>query len=84
MTSRREWWIGVVLVVLAILVHALVPRYEYLTGPRGIAWVRVDTWTGRALFLTVTTDGIMRREGKTSVLSRPETTPRPLPPLPQP
>ena len=82
MISRREWWIGVVLVVLAILVHALVPRYEYQHDPGSIAWVRVDRWTGRALVITLTTDGIMRMEGKTSVLSRPETTPRPLPPLP--
>ena len=80
MATRLEWWIGIVLVVLAILVHALVPRYEYQhDGPGSIAWVRVDRWTGRALVVTVTTDGVMRMEGKTSVLSQ---QPRPLPPLP--
>ena len=57
MISRRDWWIGIVLVVLAILVHALVPRYEYQhDGPGSIAWVRVDRWTGRALFTTLTTE----------------------------
>ena len=72
MISRRDWWIGIVLVVLAILVHALVPRYEYQqSGPGSIAWVRVDRWTGRALATTLTTDGIMRiEEGKTPVLSK--------------
>ena len=82
MISRRDWWIGIVLVVLAILVHALVPRYEYQhDGPGSIAWVRVDRWTGRALFTTLTTDGIMRmEEGKTSVLSK---QPRPMPRFPR-
>ena len=80
MISRREWWIGVVLVVLAILVHALVPRYEYQHDPGSIAWVRVDRWTGLALATTLTTDGIMRiEEGKTTVES---TIERPLPPRP--
>ena len=84
--SRLEWWIGVVLVVLAILAHALVPRYDYQhDGPGSIAWVRVDRWTGRALVLTITTDGIMRiEEGKTSALSLSETPRRPLPPAPRP
>ena len=53
MISRRDWWIGIVLVVLTILVHALVPRYEYQqAGPGSIAWVRVDRWPGQALATT--------------------------------
>ena len=53
MISRRDWWIGIVLAVLTILVHALVPRYEYQqAGPGSIAWVRVDRWTGQALATT--------------------------------
>ena len=33
--SRLEWWISVTLVVLVIVVHALLPRYEYqLAGGR--------------------------------------------------
>ena len=82
MISRRDWWIGIVLVVLAILVHALVPRYEYQhTGPGSIAWVRVDRWTGRALLTTFTADGMMRiEEGKTPV---PSKQPPPMPPFPR-
>ena len=59
--SRLEWWISVTLVVLVIVVHALVPRYEYqLAGAGGLGWVRVDWWTGQAIFVTpVNTDGIM-------------------------
>ena len=59
--SRLEWWISVTLVVLVIVVHALVPHYEYqLAGAGGLGWVRVDRWTGQAIFVTpVNTDGIM-------------------------
>ena len=36
--------------VLVIVVHTLVPRYEYqLAGVGGLAWVRVDRWTGQAI-----------------------------------
>ena len=63
MISRREWWIGIVLVMLAILVHALVPRYEYQrVGPSGAVWIRVDLWTGRAQVAALTADGIQLRE----------------------
>ena len=61
MISRRDWWIGVVLVVLAILVHALVPRYEY-QQVGSVLWIRVDLWTGRAQAATVTADGMQLRE----------------------
>ena len=48
--SRLEWWVSVTLVVLVIVVHALVPRYEYqLAGAGGLGWVRVDRWTGQAI-----------------------------------
>ena len=58
--SRLEWWTGVTLVVLAILAHALVPRYEYRqTSPGSTVWVRVDRWTGQAIVVSpVSTDGI--------------------------
>lgn len=26
---RTDWWVGVLLIVLALLVHPLLPRYEY-------------------------------------------------------
>ena len=53
MISRRDWWIGIVLVVLAILVHALGPRYEY-QQVGDVYWIRVDRWTGQAQVATVT------------------------------
>ena len=59
MVTRLDWWVGVVLVVLAILAHALVPRYEYQqTAASGIAWIRVDLWTGQAQLVAVTADGV--------------------------
>lgn len=49
MVTRLDWWIGVVLVVLAILAHALVPRYEYQqAGPSGIGWIRPAAPSGAA------------------------------------
>ena len=61
MISRLEWWISVTLVVLVIVVHALVPRYEYQQASAGgLGWVRVDRWTGQAIIVTpVNTDGII-------------------------
>ena len=41
--SRRDWWLGVGLVVAALLFHALFPRYDVRVG---IVPVRVDRWTG--------------------------------------
>lgn len=43
--TRRDWWLGVALIVLAILVHAAVPRYEWRNlGERPV--FRIDRWTG--------------------------------------
>ena len=61
MISRRDWWIGIVLVVLAILVHALVPRYEY-QQVGSVLWIRVDRWTGQAQVAAVTGNGVQIRE----------------------
>lgn len=41
--TRRDWWLGIVLIVAAILVHALVPRYDW-----GQNRIRIDRWTGAA------------------------------------
>ena len=46
--TRRDWWIGIAVVVVAILVHALIPRYEWRDW-RGAPLVRVDRWTGTAV-----------------------------------
>lgn len=44
--TRRDWWFGVLLLSLAVGLHALVPRYEWRGG--SVPQVRVDRWTGRA------------------------------------
>ncbi len=45
--SRREWWLGVGLVFVALMAHALLPRYEYTAfGPQNPDVIRVDRWTG--------------------------------------
>ncbi len=48
MITRRDWWIGVALVTAAILVHALVPRYDYVHsgGYPSNPWIAFDRWTG--------------------------------------
>lgn len=43
--TRRDWWLGVALVVLALVFHAVFPRYEvHVVADRPI--LRVDRWTG--------------------------------------
>lgn len=51
MVTRRDWWIGVALIVLALVAHAVVPLYV----PRyrwqhqdGISRLRADRWPGNA------------------------------------
>ncbi len=47
--TRRDWWFGVVLIVLAVLSHAVFPRYTVLTsGGEVFVVTRFDRWTGRA------------------------------------
>ena len=45
--TRRDWWLGVAVVAVAILLHTFVPRYEYRDF-HGAPMVRVDRWTGRS------------------------------------
>ena len=51
MIARRDWWIGVGLLVLALLAHAILPSYlprydwRHWTGQ---AYVKIDRWTGTA------------------------------------
>ena len=45
--TRRDWWLGVALIVAAIVLHALVPRYEWRDAG-GAPIVRIDRWTGAA------------------------------------
>ena len=47
--TRRDWWIGVAVIALAILLHAAVPRYEWHpVNPAYHVFARMDRWTGRA------------------------------------
>ena len=58
--TRRDWWIGVGLIVLALLVHALVPRYEYRNAtPNPTRFVRIDRWTGGAQRVRVGDEGVI-------------------------
>ena len=50
--TRRDWWLGVAVLALVILVHALLPRYEWSVSPMfGI--LRFDRWTGRTERATI-------------------------------
>ena len=45
---RRDWWIGVGLVVAGLVLHAFYPRYEWRHTAAPSQMIRVDTWTGEA------------------------------------
>lgn len=56
-SAGRDWWLGVTLVALAILLHGLIPRYEWREFTRtsaGQYGIRIDRWTGEAQRLRVT------------------------------
>jgi hypothetical protein len=46
--TRRDWYVGVVLVVAALLFHAAVPRYAWRDGLTSRQLIRLDRWTGSA------------------------------------
>lgn len=49
--TRRDWWLGITVIVLALLVHAAIPRFEIIPvfeGAGAGGFVRVDRWSGRA------------------------------------
>ena len=47
--TRRDWWLGVLVVVVALLVHAGLPRYEWRTSAENVVVaIRIDRWTGAA------------------------------------
>ncbi len=41
--TRRDWWLGLALLLVAGVCYALFPRYECRTSDH---FVRVDRWTG--------------------------------------
>jgi hypothetical protein len=67
--TRRDWWIGVLLVALALLGHAAMPRYQW-QHQGGFVWLRVDRWTGGAV-LAYRTDA----QGRLLLGLSPRSTP---------
>lgn len=53
--TRRDWWLAIGILSLAIGLHALLPRYEW--RQEGRAFVRIDQWTGRAELGSFVSDG---------------------------
>ena len=57
--TRRDWWTGVLVVVAALLLHAALPRYEWMLAgsPTGIQQlIKLDRWSGRAYLINPTTE----------------------------
>lgn len=47
--TKRQWYVGLAVVVAAVLLHAAVPRYEWrASGEYDRGLIRVDRWTGQA------------------------------------
>lgn len=44
--TRRDWWLGVFVVALVLLLHTAIPRYEWWTAGSSSAVIRIDRWTG--------------------------------------
>ena len=65
--TRRDWWLGITLIVFALGIHALLPRYEYRATDQGFdfrdndSWIQIDHWTGTARMIHVSPDGLNQR-----------------------
>ena len=46
MITRRGWWLGVLLITAALMLHALLPRYEFRWEASAAGMARFDRWTG--------------------------------------
>ena len=69
--SRREWWLGVGLVFVALMAHALLPRYEYTAfGPQNADVIRVDRWISTRVH---SPRGAIRRRRRRIPCSRPDS-----------
>jgi hypothetical protein len=44
--TRRDWWIGIGVVTVALFFHAVLPRYEVVATTSG-GYARFDRWTGQ-------------------------------------
>lgn len=56
--SKRDWFIGVVVLALGMLAHSAIPRYEWREGARSASpigpvqqMIRIDRWTGQVEIL---------------------------------
>jgi hypothetical protein len=47
--TRRDWWLGVSLVAMAVGLHAAYPRYDWRPTSNPGATIRIDRWTGEAV-----------------------------------
>ena len=54
--TRRDWLLSLAALVLAVLLHAALPRYEWLRVNDTMV-VRLDRWTGHASVGTLTRRG---------------------------
>lgn len=54
--NRRDWWVGVAILTCALVLHAIVPRYQYQHTALNY-WLKVDRWTGHARTVIVYTSG---------------------------
>ncbi len=45
--TRRDWWIGIVVLLLALSSYSVWPRYEW-RSTNGQALIRIDRWFGTA------------------------------------
>lgn len=53
--TRRDWWLGIVLLTVALLTQAAVPRYTWQQS--GTLVIRVDRWLGIAEVGSFVSDG---------------------------
>jgi hypothetical protein len=52
--SKTSYWLGVLVLALALLAHAALPRYEVQPVPgRPLNALRTDRWTGDVELLTL-------------------------------
>jgi hypothetical protein len=55
--TRRDWSLSVVALVIAVVLHALFPRYQWQTDTQPAGMVRIDRWTGRTVYGSLSSDG---------------------------
>jgi len=53
--SRRDWWLGVIVLAVALVFHALAPRYDWIAHSTA-GLMRIDRWTGGATLGTFTSE----------------------------